>query len=385
MKPKLPRVLLWTNIESIDDFPRMSKDQSYYDLLVKVQMYTNYYYSERKTVQIMNEAFYQVTKIVYEKNNSTFFPDVLLEIKSKIEYQADQLNVLILIYAILLSTKYDHDSNRKCSNVIGEYLRQPYPDIVKLVLQFTSKEKNKFLKLKPKPCAVNELKGLFIKWDYVTRDFNVNTIGKLLKLWNSNKDRLEVLNLLEREYTIFRNSLRFISEGMDAQIPPIADFDYFIKGRKALEGESHVITATKKEAAPSRTYNDLCETIKLLKNKISEIESDNERLRSKQNSVLPQKDQERTFSLSLIVDYCKKNLTYKEASIVSKMLNKFLRDARDYTDEECAMVDSIDGLFLNRTLGNIQITMNSPQIQDFYRITGNENVNLGEYQNGEEE
>jgi len=295
------------------------------------------------------------------------------------------LNVLILMYALLLSTKFDHDSNRRCSNVIRDYIKQPYPDIVKIVLQFTSNVKKKYLKLKPKPCEANELKGLFVKWDYVTRDYNVYTIGKLLKLWNNKNDRLEVLYLLEREYTIFRNSLRFISEGMESHIPPIADFDYFAKEIKALDGEIHVLTATKVEAVPSRTYNDLCKTIKLLKNKISEIESDNERLRSKQNSVLPQKDQERTFSLSLIVDYCKKNLTYEEASVVSKMLNKFLRDARDYTNEECALVDSIDGIFLNKTLGSIQITMNSPQIQDLYRITGNDKVYLGDQQDDEEE
>jgi hypothetical protein len=87
----------------------------------------------------------------------------------------------------------------------------------------------------------------------------------------------------------------------------------------------------------------------------------------------------------LIVDYCKKNLTYEEASVVSKMLNKFLRDARDYTNEECALVDSIDGIFLNKTLGSIQITMNSPQIQDLYRITGNDKVYLGDQQDDEEE
>lgn len=135
--------------------------------------------------------------------------------------------------------------------------------------------------------------------------------------------------------------------------PLMADYNFFSDLYSDLGSkEEHINIAAEEVPLPSPSNVELEEENYNLKKKIAHLESDNERLRSESNSLRAKKKRERAFTLSMIVDYSKKHLNLERSSIISGMLNKFLRDARDYTQEECDLVDSIEIELSNKKYGD---------------------------------
>jgi len=116
---------------------------------------------------------------------------------------------------------------------------------------------------------------------------------------------------------------------------------------------------------------------------IRELEAENEGLKSLIETK-KKTGQSRKFTLPQIVNYCKGSVQWDDVKQIVAMLNKLLR--RNATEEDEKLVDSIEAEFINRRFGNTfnnaNVTMHNPQIQDIYRISDNETVNLGDEGDG---
>jgi hypothetical protein len=83
MKPKLPRALLWTDIESMDEFLKAPVNQEMYDLFLKIKQRTMLLKnSDYAVIKIFNEVYYQCTRIVYEQEPNIRLKDYITDIKS---------------------------------------------------------------------------------------------------------------------------------------------------------------------------------------------------------------------------------------------------------------------------------------------------------------
>ena len=206
--------------------------------------------------------------------------------------------------------------------------------------------------LSPKPQNIKELDGELLRWDEITNNFNSSSIKEVLNLWTTKEDKISVLHLIEDAY--MRARRRVVKYKEDALYSPLmADYNFFFDLYSELgDKKEHQWIAAEELPPVSPSYAELEEENYNLKKKIAHLESDNERLRSESNFKKAKKNRERAFTLPMIVDYSKKHLNIDKASVIVAMLNKFLRDARDYTQEECDLVDSIEIEYLEKKYGD---------------------------------
>lgn len=386
MKPKLPRALLWTDKTSMDDFLRESINMelyNYYMMQANGTLYSHRY----SPLRLFNEIYYQLTKIEYESNYDVNFKELTQDIKANLGLLQNGVLVLkmmhIFLYLIDKKTRTLAFFEKNLRAYIASFKNSESAFI------FEQGQKHSFTThLHPHPCAVKDLNGMLLPWDDITNDFNRESIEEILKLWPLKEDKNEVLHMIEDAY-MKRRRLVVRNKDLTAYTPLMADYDFFsdLYNRIGYKEEPSFRVA---EAQPSdkRSYAEQEEVIYNLKKKIAHLESEIERLSSERNNLKQKKNRDRAFTLKMMVDYCKKHLNLDKAAVIVAMLNKFLRDARDYTQEECDLVDSVEIEYLNKkygnTFNNANVTMQNPQIQDVYRITGNDTVNLGDQQDGEE-
>jgi len=97
-------------------------------------------------------------------------------------------------------------------------------------------------------------------------------------------------------------------------------------------------------------------------------------LKSEQNNKKDKKKQERSFTLSMILDYTENHTTNVTGPILIAMLNKFLRDAGNSTPEERDMVDKVENKILHPDHGD-NVQGNKSSFGDYSSML---NFNIGE-------
>ncbi len=345
--PKLPRYLLWQNKASLRKLMDTPFPKIIYMLLKEV--------TEKEGIKhipliaILNEAYYQCIKIVFENKPKPDIEAIEIDIKANLKVRYHSKLVFIAMYAILVSRK---DNSKEVEAFMRKLeVFNALLENNKIYLNYINKVRRSYNKIRidlsPEPCPVEALSSYPIIWKDITNNFDSQTLNVVVCLWKNPIDRDAVKKLICNEIH------KEISESQKQE-------------RKVTRLESR-----------QRVFN------KTARDKTA---ADNMSLLDCSNKEL-----ERSFSLKMILDYCLQHTTKTTGPVIIGMLNKFLRDSGNSTEEERLKVDEVEHKILHPYIvGNVY---NNPlfNVKDahfdgpMYDVTGNSNVNIGGQKNGEEE
>lgn len=405
MRPKLSRAFLWADKQTLDDLFELDPlNVDLYELLM--QLNEDPYHVKADALKVLNEVYYLVTRIYYETPLALDCVSYTNEIKANLGWKYSAELVFTLSY-FLITWKGRQD--KRLNSLSKDYIRQMCINTI-----YWKPVQNRIVRLKrlgkfiryefnPAPLPPTELQSLYLNWEEITWGFDTHAVERVLALWSDKQEKSIVAKMIEEglknkerkaeekrrreeSWMKWRQSRAYRNDQEDVKT---------LLQKVQYEAEGRDYTEVLKTAEPVVSYEEqqLQERIvqiekekMALRDRVNELESENERL----NTLLANKKRmvgkDRRFTLVQIVDYCKGCVEWTDVKSIVAMLNKLLR--RIGTVEDSDLVDSVESEFINRKYGNTfndaNVTMQNPQIQDVYRITGNDTVNLGEQQDGEE-
>ena len=347
MIPKLPREFLWRNFSTMDELLGEYPGEQLYHILLTIDRGGEMSYSRRHPLKVLNEVFYISTRMVYEKDSETSLKAYIQEIKADMGSAGSTKMVLTLTMYLLKLQSDQSDAVQRMIAEVKDYFRDPRQYYLDFDFNFEDSVLNSIVPnkdfqgifLTPTPCPAKELYGLAIDWREITQGFSKKSINEILWIWPDQDERATVMSMIEHAF-------RYRDIGMFDEIPSdMVDDEFFARYNAIRKYQEYF----KRREVPSRDTIRKTEQIELLQRKIASLESENQRLRSELNTTKKNPRQERSFTLSMIVDYCKKKPDYEHVEQIEAMLYKFIRNG---TDEEQALVDSIDEEFARRRCGN---------------------------------
>lgn len=375
----LPREMLWTNLKTMGQFLKLDPINGAFHG-VFMTLHEKAYLVELDEVKVFNEVYYQITRMAYERPAPRDLARYIADVRENMERKYSVELVMTMLYFMILQVKRETPLvNRFFLMTIAEVYRKcPYWEFFK-TLNIRLSKRNLFYKFSPCPVSPEDLADKYVHWQEITEDYDINAIYAILSLWEDEKDRRTVLEMI-------KSSINFSTPKLQKtyynQVNSVFKTALFGKGfnpneRTGLEKRINELDAKvlmlQKENA-------------VFQNLTRELQAENENLRAL-NVDIKLDGNARKFTLVEIVDYCKRRPELKDTDSIVNMLNKLLRNKA--TDEDWKLVDSIEEEFNSKTKGytfnNPQITMQNPQIQDIYRISGNNTVNMGETGDGEGE
>lgn len=390
IKPKLPRYLLWEDKETEKDFLNDPFEKKILILLKEA--------SEKNTslffphLVILNEAFYQCTRIVYENESVPNIEALELDIKANLGLHYFSKWVFKMMYAILASRK---NNSKEVIHYMESFdVFNFMMNDSRVYLNYIKKVKNnrnkQFVDLSPRPCAVSELKFQSIFWEEVTCNFNDSTIRAVLNLWSDPLDKLDVLDLIEKDR---KDNGYLVKTHFTGKTQEDVDID-ILKIRLEINNEFFsgcVAEPLSEPAEDIKEETDYAEEITRLQGQNQTLQTKVEQLNSELNRLKDKEDQERSFTLSMILDYSLNHTNKDFGLAIINMLNRFFRDLGNSTDDERRMVDEIENKILHpyscvgNTFNNANVTMYDSRFEGaMYDVRDNDNVTIGGVANGKE-
>lgn len=201
MKPKLPRIFLWRDRRYLEDFVRHNP--------INRELYGLFSFKEKKYrfrvsfLDMLNEAYYQCTKVVFENDPNPSFKGYEIDIKANLGLNSSTKWVFLMMYAILSARKNNTiEVNRfKDSFDLSYFLILENKDCTTFI-ERTKELSGKFdIDLSPEPpYPISKLNNLDIYWPEVTCGYDMEAIRKLLELWDNPDDKLKVIGMIETAY-----------------------------------------------------------------------------------------------------------------------------------------------------------------------------------------
>lgn len=350
MKAKLPRELLWTDITSMDEFLKKPVNREMYDMFLTIKQRTLLLKnSEHSVIKIFNEVYYQCTRIAYEQDPDIRLENYITDIKSNMGSYNHARVVYGLIFFLL-----SHRSNntlievKYCSSFFMHFCMSGDEGIKGIFKSSSDKPDNKFyIDFSPRPNTTSQLDGLLINWKEVTNDYNKESIEDVCNLYSDLKEKRVVFSKMKTSsiaYSIVYNK----------PMKDVFPFNYNedlgdIKMKFCDYYNEDNFERRKKKTPISLSYRELEKENVNLKKKLEEALSENESLKSKLNTTKPKRQQETSFTVSMIVDYCKRIPEYGSVEAIEKMLYKFIKMC---SDKEEKLIDSISEHFNNMKYGD---------------------------------
>ena len=362
MKPQLPRELLWTDKKTTDGFLAEPLNRKLYELYIDMDAGATY--GRIAPYKVFNEAYYQCTKAVYENRATCDVEQLELDIKANIGTKRASRTVFRLMYAILAmrsNNTREIEAFKDQFDVLNFAMinNKSYLDFIK---QARKRKGRQYIDLSPRPYPVERLSFLTPYWPEVTCDFDLEAINAVVDLWPNADDKLKVVEMIE-------NAFKFKMSGKDPSM-----YSYSRSQRKVVELD---LSELKEEIRRADLYPMAAEDgntdngnewwnieskkplhtmqavkIARLENRITEMQTMIERLKSELNSQKSKEKQERSFTLGMILDYCENHTTQITGPTIIGMLNMFLRDAGNSTQAERDLVDKTEHKLLHPASGD---------------------------------
>lgn len=350
MKPLLPRELLWTDKQTMDEFFELDQvNEEFFEVFVTLR--EEPFAVTANEVKVFNEVYYQLTRMVFEHPLPSDLDKYVADVKANLGWNFSAELVMSMVYFLLaLVDKQVRPLNKFFTKAINErFYGCLYWKPFKHRFERLKKDHRKLLyNFQPSPVDVWYLQDKYVDWKTITRGFDLGCMDDVINLWHDMEDKKEVAWLINdtsafasKSGTEYDRMLRYLNIYM------LAD-----------ENEAESVFAE------SSQYND-CQTLKVrinemnsektvLQDRIKGLEAENEKLKA----LLEKKKRNgkaRRFTLVEIVDYCKGRVVWDDAKDIVAMLNRLL--LKTGTQEDSVLVDSIEKEFINRHYGN---TYNAP-------------------------
>lgn len=372
MRPKLPRILLWSDKQTLDEIFELDPlNVDLYDIIIMLG--EEPYNVKVDALKVLNEVYYVITRIYYETPLAHDFSNISNDIKANLGWNYSAELVMTLSY-FLLNWKGKYDT--RLNSLTKDYIRHRcsgtiyWTPIRNRIIRLKRQEKYIRYDFKPAPLPLEELQSQYLNWEEITWNFDTDAVERVLSLWDDKGEKSVVAKMIEES---LRSKERLALEKKRSE----ERWEQCRKSRSKRNDRDDVKSLLQKVqydaeykehsevmmcAEPSVSYEEqqLQERIEqiekekmALQGRISELESENERL----NTLLAKRKRmvgkDRRFTLVQIVDYCKGCFEWNDVKSIVAMLNKMLR--RVATDEDAELVDSIEAEFMNRRYGNTYI------------------------------
>lgn len=385
----LPREFLWDDFENFDELFNEPAGEEIYQLYKELRKgWYSYNFQIAKALDIINEAYYQAVKIVYYKGKNTDQRYLIQEVKASVGSSFDAALTISLVVCMLKLYGRMTDETRELVEQLSEISIKitqstSIPVVGKTfwniyIRKLKSDSKALDIDLRPHPIPVAYMDYNSYDWEELTNGFSREAIYDLLYLWQKRGEReaLQVLKWIYRAFKEARGSYTLNVDGDKADEEFFAMFNRF--DNIAEEDDGDDADSDETDSDPDELVLNFNKILAQRDKRISELESEVEQLKSELNQQKPKKKQETAFTLSMIVEYCKKKPIYQEVRPIVSMLYKFTKKC---SDEDSALVDSIEEEFNTRHYGTVN--MNNPHFDGaMYEVKGNKEVKIGGSDNG---
>ena len=354
MKPKLPRALLWNDKTSMEEFLNESVNREMYDIFLKIKEWTLLLKdTEYSVLKIFNEVYYQCTKIVYEQNPNVQLRDYTIDIKSNM----GSYNLAKVVYGLiyfLLSHRIENSliDIKYCAAFLKRFIYFAENHEKEIFEQELGLPKNIYtIDLSPRPCAISQLDNILIDWKDVTNSYDKESILGVCNLYSNFDEKKRLLDMMQHAYHRFISRQNKTSGHLRDYFPFVVNSDYFWEIEKSFDSDNSEHAYVCRDDGPGGypTYQELEDENINLKKKLEKALSENESLKSALNMTKPKKQQETSFTITMIVNYCKSIPEYSLVTPIEKMLYKFIRKC---SENEEKLVDSISEHFNNKKYGD---------------------------------
>lgn len=380
MKPKLPRALLWRDKNTMDEMLKEPFGGQLYHMFVSILRGTRMRFSIAYHMAILNEVFYQCIRVTYEKAPNARVRDYEADIKANVGGLQGPTQMVLTLMTYLLMAQSD-----KCEEVglfierLKQHFRNPKQYYLDLhaeecfLLSFPCENSGQGFFLIPEPCRADDLEGMVIDWEEVTRGYSKQMIREVLLLWQNSREQMKVLSMIEQDYHKRVLSL------FDEEPKDVANDEFFKVYLKSLKTDNDIdedCNRPEKCNGEDLELKDMEEKLARVERRNSELETENLGLKSELNNRRQESEQERAFTLQMIVNYCKNCAELHQVEGIINMLNRFLR--KNGTNEEYDLVDSIEEVFINRRYGNTFVEQQTviPSVGNYQPQIKTQNMNI---------
>lgn len=363
MKPKLPRELLWREVESMDEFFEMEPvNQELYSVFIKLR--EEPFAIQADPLKVFNEVYYQATRLVYENPMPHELRDFANDVKANMGWKYSSELVISMAYWLLQLSEDAHTELNPVlkSEIRYRYMRRAFwAPFSKLYRKLAGRKVRVQFHFHPRPIYPSLIKTMYINWDEVTHHYKYECIEEVLGIFEYFRDKKMFASLI----------LESCMEDSKKMNYDVAKLEQLISlYLRNVQDEEEEILMCREPFATYKTLGEEIETLKQdktrLEKRVAELETENEKLKSFGNkSTKTNAGEGRSFTLALIVDYCKKRIDWSEVNQIVAMLNRLLRGV--VTDDDAAMVDSIEEEFKNRVYGTTNIATQNvfPHVENY--------------------
>jgi hypothetical protein len=374
LKPKLPREFLWTDKNSMEEFFELDPvNKDFYDVLhqfhPKEKPMSNSVSMGRISLpglalsyreeQFLNEAYYQITRMVYEQPTYTKMHSYFMDVKATIGWSLDASMVMAMIYFLMKLMDKCPIHPKELKAIVDEYgdtfIWKPFEDCYERL-----KERGQKVSYQFKPClvSVDWFATNYVNWSEITYDFNHECMEQVVRLWSDERSQRIVARIMFDFLMVYKK----VGKGFGDV------FDYTNSIRRVLEDESN-------NEDEEIEIEQLKKKVGALEAHIVELEAEKARLTTLLDKKKNATGKNRKFTLMQIVDYCMKCVEWRDVQTIVAMLNKMIRNG--CTQEDSDLVDSIESEFRQRMHGNAHIEELVMRKYVNHEVTGIENGGVG--------
>lgn len=363
MKPKLPRELLWCEVESMDEFFELEPvNEDLYSVFIRLR--EEPFAIQADPLKVFNEVYYQATRLVNEKPMPHELKDFENDVKANMGWKYSSDLVISMAYWLL---QLSEDAHTELNTVLKNEIRHRYmgrafwEPFRRLYSKLAGRKVRVQFHFHPRPTDPSLIKTMYINWEEVTHHYKYECIEDVLDIFEDYPNKMMLASFILESCMEDSKKLNYDVGKLERLISSYL--------RKAQDQEEEMMMRFE----PYATFNTLGEEIEALKQeklrlerRVAELETENEKLRSFGNrSTKAYAGEGRSFTLALIVDYCKKRIDWSEVNQIVAMLNRLLRGV--VTDDDAAMVDSIEEEFKNRVYGTTHIANQNvfPHVENY--------------------
>ena len=344
MKPKLPKILLWQDLE----LPEIKSEPLFDELNeVFVDIVNSGFGKKPSRRVVFNELYYQCTRLIYEDNPEPDMGMLELDVMANVGSTRTAEIVFKLIFC-LFTARMENSKNidKTALGIFSYYGMNSEPsEKFSYFIQKHQKGIKHFMAFPPRPIKVSmlEYQGLF--WDKITCKYNPHVIEEIVKLWSEEEDRIDVLLNIEMAYKSFKDAIHSSEDSdNDQSSSPESEPDFNVLRYRVRDYDSIMRVAEPDIQSPPTLLEKLKEKdeeIKTLKNANLDLRSKIEQIRSNNNESKNESNRERSFTFARIVEYCK-SLPREEKIHITGMLSRFLRDDCNATSEEINVLNDLE-------------------------------------------
>lgn len=203
MTPDLPRPLLWTEIETLDEFLVGNPfNKAIYNVFECLQDKKEYKHLSPglNPVKVFNELYYQLTRFYYRNDKNLNNPKLAAEIKKDLgwEYAADLISIMMNYYIVVRKQGGNWFGSllpRKHYEIKG--INNPFEDaFLMLNIPNVNWKDIKIDPMRPNPVPLKELQDMNLNWEKITHRYNWGVIKDILGLWDYYEDKKIVARMI---------------------------------------------------------------------------------------------------------------------------------------------------------------------------------------------